>query len=109
MDTFFDIDFSNPLYLSIMGFLIIVITYSIIKRIIKLIFLCGFLLICYLFYLGNTGKEVPRTVENIKTSFFDSIHQVRNLASESLDGVKKTTKKIVEEKVDEKVKEIFDN
>jgi Ca2+/Na+ antiporter len=107
MTTIFDTIISNPFYMGIILVKTFFIIYSIIKKIIKLFFLFIVLLILYIFYLHYTGNQVPKTVDDFKKSISKNAEKVKSIASKSLDEAKQTTKKIVEEKIDKKVNELF--
>ena len=107
MESFFDIVLSNPIYLAILAIIFILLIYSIIKRIIKLVIGVGVILIVYVFYLHYTGQEVPKTVEDLRKSVSGNADKAKEVASKSIDQVKESTKKIVEEKAKEKIDEIL--
>jgi len=98
---------SNPVYIAIAGVLAIILVYAIIKKIIKLVFTIGILLVLYAVYLNYTDQEVPQNLEELKESVSESVEKAKNAASESLEDVKESTKNIVEEKVEKKVNEVF--
>ena len=87
--------------------ILILLVYALIKKIIKLILGFGILLIMYAFYLNYTGKEVPKDIDTLKESVVDGVNDIKETASESIIEAKKTTKKIVEKKVEEKLDKIF--
>ncbi len=107
MENTIDTIFSNPVYLAIAGVLAIILAFAIIKKIIKLVFTIGVLLVLYVVYLNYTGQEVPQNIDEFKKSVSESVEKVKDVASESLEEVKESTKKIVEKKVGEKVDEVF--
>ena len=107
MENTIDTIFSNPVYIAIAGVLAILLVYAIIKKIIKLVFTIGILLVLYAVYLNYTDQEVPQNLEELKESVSGSVEKAKNVASESLEDVKESTKNIVEEKVEKKVNEVF--
>ncbi len=107
MENTIDTIFSNPVYLAIAGVLAIILAFAIIKKIIKLVFAIGVLLVLYVVYLNYTDQEVPQNIDEFKKSVSESVEKVKDVASESLEEVKESTKKIVEKKVGEKVDEVF--
>ena len=107
MENTIDTIFSNPVYIAIAGVLAILLVYAIIKKIIKLVFTIGVLLVLYVAYLNYTDQEVPQNLEELKESVSGSVEKAKNAASESLEDVKESTKNIVEEKVEKKVNEVF--
>ena len=107
MENTIDTIFSNPVYIAIAGVLAIILVYAIIKKIIKLVFSIGVLLVLYVVYLNYTDQEVPQNLEELKESVSGSVEKAKNVASESLEDVKESTKNIVEEKVEKKVNEVF--
>ena len=109
MEAFIDTLFSNPVYMAIAVVLAILLVYSIIKKIIKWIFLFGILLIIYAIYLNYTGQEVPKNMHELKESVSESVDKVKESATESINEAKESTRKIVEDKVDEKIDEILGN
>ena len=107
MESFFDTLLSNPIYLAILAIIFILLLYSIIKRIIKLVIGIGVVLIAYVFYLHYTGQEVPKTVEDLRKSVSGNVDKVKKVTSKSIDQAKESTRKIVEEKAKEKIDEIL--
>ena len=107
MQNMIDTIFSNPVYLAIAGVLAIMLVYAIIKKVIKLIFTIGVVLVMYLVYLNYTGQEVPKTVDEFKDAVSEEFEKVKDVASGSLEDAKESTKKIVEKKVSEKVDDLF--
>ena len=98
---------SNPVYIAIAAVLAIVLVYGIIKKIIKLVLAVGVLLVLYLVFLNYTDQKVPENMYDLKESLSNSAKKVKTVASESLEDVKESAKKIVEEKVEEKVDKVF--
>ena len=107
MEPFFETVLSNPIYLAILAIIFILLLYSIIKRIIKLMIGVGVILITYVFYLHYTGQEVPKTVEDLRKSVSGNVDKVKKVTSKSIDQAKESTRKIVEEKAMEKIDEIL--
>ena len=107
MENTIDTIFLNPVYLAIAGVLAIILAFAIIKKIIKLVFTIGILLVLYAVYLNYTDQEVPQNLEELKESVSEEFEKVKDAASESIDEAKESTKKIVEKKVGEKVDEVF--
>ena len=99
MENTIDTIFSNPVYIAIAGVLAIILVYAIIKKIIKLVFTIGILLVLYAVYLNYTDQEVPQNLEELKESVSESVEKAKNVASESLEDVKESTKNIVEENI----------
>jgi len=67
----------------------------------------GVLLVLYLVFLNYTDQKVPENMDDLKESLSNSAKKVKTAASESLEDVKESAKKIVEEKVEEKVDKVF--
>lgn len=107
MEILIDTLLSNPVYMAIAAILTILLVYSLIKKIIKWVFMFGVLLIIYVIYLNYTGQEVPKNIDQLKESVSESVDRVKESASESINEVKESTRKIVEEKVDEKIEDIL--
>ena len=107
METIINMVLSNPVYMAIAVIIIIILVYALIKKIIKLIIGIGIALVFYAFYLHYTGKELPANIDDLKTSVSEGVNEIKETASESIIDVKKSTKKIVEKKVDAKIDEIF--
>ena len=55
------------------------------------------------------GIGVPENMDDLKESVSESVKKIKETASESILEAKESTKKIVEEKVDEKINELFEN
>ncbi|MBC8467575.1 MAG: hypothetical protein H8D58_03200, partial [Candidatus Marinimicrobia bacterium] len=85
MENMIDTIFSNPIYLAIAGILAILLVFAIIKKVIKLVFTIGLLLVIYVIYLNYTGQEVPKTVDEFKESVSEEFEKVKDVASESLE------------------------
>ena len=107
MENFIDTTFSNPVYLAIAGVLAIILTYAIIKKIIKMVFMVGLMLVIYLLYLNYKGENVPADLGELKKSVSEGVGKVKEAASESINEAKESTKKIVEDKIEDKVGELF--
>ena len=107
MESVIDTTFSNPVYMAIAGVLVIMLVYALIKKIIKLVFTVGGILVLYVVYLNYTNQEVPQTADELKESVTETFGKGKEKASELLEEAKESTKKIVEEKVEDKVDEIF--
>ncbi len=100
---------SNPVYLAILGVIIILLVYAIIKKIIKLVFSIGIILIIYVIYLNYTGQDIPETVDDFKESMSGSAEKIKTVASESIDKAKKSTKKVIQEKVEKSLETILED
>ncbi len=109
MENLFDTALSNPIYLAILATIFILLLYAIIKKIIKLVISFGIILILYVLYLNYTGQEVPKTVEDLKKSVSGNVDKAKEVASKSIENVKESTRKVVEEKAKEKIDEILSN
>ena len=80
MENTIDTIFSNPVYIAIAGVLAIMLVYAIIKKIIKLVFTIGILLVLYAVYLNYTDQEVPQNLEELKESVSESVEKAKNIA-----------------------------
>ncbi len=109
METLISTATSNPVYLGILGVIIIILVYALIKKIIKLVVSFGVLLVMYVFYLNYTDQEIPATVDDLKKSMSGNVEKIKDVASESFDNAKESTKKVLEEKVEEKIEGILSN
>ncbi len=109
MENLFDTALSNPIYLAILAIIFILLLYAIIKKMIKLVISFGIILIVYVLYLNYTGQEVPKTVEDLKKSVSGNVDKAKEVASKSIENVKESTRKVVEEKAKEKIDEILSN
>ena len=109
MENLFDIALSNPIYIAILAIIFILLTYAIIKKIIKLVISFGIILIGYVLYLNYTGQAVPKTVEDLKKSVSGNVDKAKEVASKSIENAKESTRKVVEEKAKEKIDEILSN
>ena len=61
--------------------------------------------LCGLFKLYRSRG--PKNMDELKESVSESVEKVKESASESINEAKESTRKIVEEKVDEKIEEIL--
>ncbi len=102
MGSLIDIVFSNPVYLAIAVILTILLAYALIKKVIKLIFTIGVVLVIYAIYLNYTGQEVPKNMDDLKESVSEKVEMVKEATAESINEAKESTRKVVEKKVEEK-------
>ena len=103
MGSLIDIVFSNPVYLAIAVILTILLAYALIKKVIKLIFTTGVVLVVYVIYLNYTGQEVPKNMDDLKESVSEKVEMVKEATAESINEAKESTRKVVEKKVEEKI------
>ena len=107
MGSLIDIVFSNPVYLAIAVILTILLAYALIKKVIKLIFTTGVILVIYVIYLNYTGQEVPKNVDDLKESVSEKVEMVKEATAESINEAKESTRKVVEKKVEEKIDDLL--
>ena len=107
MESLIDIVFSNPVYLAIAVILTILLAYALIKKVIKLIFTTGVILVIYVIYLNYTGQEVPKNIDDLKESVSEKVEMVKEATSESINEAKESTRKVVEKKVEEKIDDLL--
>jgi len=65
MQDLFDKILTNPLYLTISVILLVVILYSLFKRIMKLLIILVLALILFMVYVHNTGNSVKDKIERM--------------------------------------------
>ena len=109
MESLIDIVFSNPVYLAIAVILTILLAYALIKKVIKLIFTTGVILVIYVIYLNYTGQEVPKNMDDLKESVSEKVEMVKEATAESINEAKESTRKVVEKKVEEKIDDLLGN
>ena len=85
MGSLIDIVFSNPVYLAITVILTILLAYALIKKVIKLIFTIGVVLVVYVIYLNYTGQEVPKNMDDLKESVSEKVEMVKEATAESIN------------------------
>ena len=107
MGSLIDIVFSNPVYLAIAVILTILLAYALIKKVIKLIFTIGVVLVIYAIYLNYTGQEVPKNMDDLKESVSEKVEMVKEATAESINEAKESTRKVVEKKVEEIVDDLL--
>ena len=107
MGSLIDIVFSNPVYLAITVILTILLAYALIKKVIKLIFTTGVILVIYVIYLNYTGQEVPKNMDDLKESVSEKVEMVKEATTESINEAKESTRKVVEKKVEEKIDDLL--
>ena len=107
MASLIDIVFSNPVYLAIAVILTILLAYALIKKVIKLIFTTGVILVIYVIYLNYTGQEVPKNMDDLKESVSEKVEMVKEATTESINEAKESTRKVVEKKVEEKIDDLL--
>ena len=107
MGSLIDIVFSNPVYLAIAVILTILLAYALIKKVIKLIFTTGVILVIYVIYLNYTGQEVPKNMDDLKESVSEKVEMVKEATTESINEAKESTRKVVEKKVEEKINDLL--
>ena len=107
MESLINIVFSNPVYLAIAVILTILLAYALIKKVIKLIFTTGVILVIYVIYLNYTGQEVPKNMDDLKESVSEKVEMVKEATTESINEAKESTRKVVEKKVEEKIDDLL--
>ena len=107
MRSLIDIVFSNPVYLATAVILTILLAYALIKKVIKLIFTTGVILVIYVIYLNYTGQEVPKNMDDLKESVSEKVEMVKEATTESINEAKESTRKVVEKKVEEKIDDLL--
>ena len=107
MGSLIDIVFSNPVYLATAVILTILLAYALIKKVIKLIFTTGVILVIYVIYLNYTGEEVPKNMDDLKESVSEKVEMVKEATAESINEAKESTRKVVEKKVEEKIDDLL--
>ena len=107
MESLIDIVFSNPVYLAIVVILTILLAYALIKKVIKMIFTTGVILVIYVIYLNYTGQEVPKNMDDLKESVSEKVEMVKEATTESINEAKESTRKVVEKKVEEKIDDLL--
>ena len=107
MESLIDIVFSNPVYLAIAVILTILLAYALIKKVIKLIFTTGVILVIYVIYLNYTGQEVPKNMDDLKESVSEKVEMVKEATTKSINEAKESTRKVVEKKVEEKIDDLL--
>ena len=107
MGSLIDIVFSNPVYLAIAVILTILLAYALIKKVIKLIFTSGMVLVVYVIYLIYNGQEVPKNMDDLKESVSKKVEMVKEATAESINEAKESTRKVVEKKVEEKIDDLL--
>ena len=68
---------SNPIYVGILLLLITLIAYSLVKKILKLIFFSIFILIAYIIYMSYSDKNAPGDFKELKESVSDNIEKLK--------------------------------
>ena len=107
MESLIDIVFSNPVYLATAVILTILLAYALIKKVIKLIFMTGVILVTYVIYLNYTGQEVPKNMDDLKESVSEKVEMVKEATAESINEAKESTRKVVEKKLEEKIDDLL--
>ena len=107
MGSLIDIVFSNPVYLAIAVILTILLAYALIKKVIKLIFTTGVILVIYVIYLNYTGQEVPKNMDDLKESVSEKVEMDKEATAQSINEAKESTRKVVEKKVEEKIDDLL--
>ena len=107
IDSIINTTTSHPVYLAILGVIVILLAYAVIKKVIKLIFSVGVLLIMYVIYLNYTGQDVPETSEEFKKSVSDTFQKGEKKLSELKDDIKNTATKSIQEKVDKGLEKLI--
>ncbi len=81
--------YSDPVYLLIAIILSALILYSLVKKLVKLMFYLLAILIMYIGYLYFTGQELPKNVNDIIQKGTDIIEQGTGIIEGQLDKVSK--------------------
>ena len=80
---------SNPIYVGILLLLITFIAYSLVKKILKLIFFSIFILIAYIIYMSYSDKNAPEDFKELKESVSDNIEKLKTETTKSINKTKK--------------------
>ena len=83
-----DIIINEPIYLTIAVFLLLIIVYSILKKIFKLMIIALSCLIIYISYLVYTGQNLPGNVEidPIKEKIENTIQEAKGTLDKIIDN-----------------------
>ncbi len=92
---------SNPIYMIIAVLLSILIIFSIIKKMIKLLMVAAACLIIYVGYLQFTGQQIPKDVNELVNDFKANVKiGVKSVTGKAEDIINKEMSKQVNEIVD---------
>ena len=83
---------SNPLYLAIAVILGIILVVGIAKKVIKLIIILALALIAFAAFLHFTGRELPKSTNDLKTTVSKQVGKVKDSAAEALEETLQSAK-----------------
>lgn len=79
----------DPVVLGILGLLLVLIIWGIVKRLVKLVIVAALLILIYLGYLKFTGQEVPVDMEKLKEKSTEMIDKVKEKTEQGIKVGKK--------------------
>ena len=101
--------FSNePIYLIIFVIITLLVLYSLVKKIAKLMVFGLFILGCYVGYIVYTGRDIPVDAEGLKKALSEDANKAKQglkdqsnkLLDKAKDGVKEELKKEAKEELE---------
>tara|TARA_B100000029_G_scaffold410677_1_gene412726 strand:- start:51539 stop:51892 length:354 start_codon:yes stop_codon:yes gene_type:complete len=100
---------TNPVLLSVAIVLAILILFSIIKKLLKITLITISLLALYLGYLLYTGKEVPKTADELKDSLQEKSGEVKEVLDKTVQEMNRSLKEKTSEIMEDKLDKLFND
>jgi len=97
----------NPMFLAVAIVLVLLVVYSMVKRLMKLTIVIVILMAGYIGYLVWSEQEVPSTIEEMMEHVGGKMDAVTTKAGEVVEGVKEKVSETVKEVMEEKVDSLF--
>ena len=86
MESLIDQLTSNPVLLAVVIVLAVLILFSVMKKLVKLMLVAVAVLALYLGYLAYTGKEVPTTTDELKENLQDKYEEGKEVLEKKVSS-----------------------
>lgn len=100
---------TNPVFLAVAVVLAILILFSIIKKLLKITIVTISLLVIYLGYLVYTGREVPKTADELKETLQEKSGEVKEVINKTVKEMNRSLKEKTSEIIEDKVEKLFED
>ena len=107
MSSLFEQLITNPVLLAVTIVLAVLLLFSIIKKLLKIAIVTISLLALYLGYLIYTGKEVPKTADELKDSLQEKSGEVKEVIDKTVKEVNRSLKEKSSEIMKNKVEKLL--
>ncbi len=84
---------SNNILMILGLFLVAILIFSVIKQLLKLVYLAAILLVIYVGYLYYTGQKIPTTKDEVIKHSYEQFNKIEKSRKEIMEDVKKRNEK----------------